>query len=451
MKKNHAYLLFFIVFILLATAIVFNYSRKTKAEQNKQYTLVARKGVETTGPEWKMLLDKEKKLLADAKANPADAKAPLYLAALYIQEARETGNHAYYDIAALRQVNHVLSNDSLNFNALVFKSLICLSQHHFAEGLSVAGRAQQVNPYNAYVYGLLVDANVEMGYYDSALVNAERMMSIRPDLTSYSRVSYLREIFGDYTGAIEAMQMAVDAGNKGDENTEWARVQLGGLYEKSGDYKTAASIYHTSLEAKPGYAYALAGTARIAMAAGDYAKAIASLLQAQQTITDNSIQEELAEAYRLAGQPQKADAVVKTLITQMAADATGKDDGSIGHYADKELAYAYLHSKNNTKALEHALMEYNRRPQNIDVNETVAWVYYNNGDYKKALPYMQAALKTNAQNPILLCRAALVYAKNGNNDAAKTLLAKTSAGNPYISGALKDELMRVLPKFIAGR
>ena len=53
------------------------------------------------------------------------------------------------------------------------------------------------------------------------------MVDIRPDIRSYSRVSYLREIYGDYPGAIEAMKMAVDAGVAGDEATEWARIQLG--------------------------------------------------------------------------------------------------------------------------------------------------------------------------------------------------------------------------------
>ena len=64
--------------------------------------------------------------------------------------------------------------------------------------LIVAHKAQQVNPYNAYVYGLLVDGNVEMGNYDTAVAYADKMVGVRPDLTSYSRVSYLREIFGDY-------------------------------------------------------------------------------------------------------------------------------------------------------------------------------------------------------------------------------------------------------------
>ena len=110
-----------------------------------------------------------------------------------------------------------------NFEALTFKALIHLSQHHFTEGLEVAERAKKINPYNAFIHGILVDANVELGNYTAAVAAADKMISIRPDLRSYSRISYLREIHGDYKGAIEAMQLAVDAGVPGEEGTEWAR------------------------------------------------------------------------------------------------------------------------------------------------------------------------------------------------------------------------------------
>ncbi len=117
-------------------------------------------------------------MLALIKENPTDSKSQLRLAALYIQEARVTGNYAYYDVAAMKYINDVLNLDSLDFHALVFKSLIYMSQHHFADGLAVAHKAQQVNPYNAYVYGLLVDGNVEMGNYDTAVAYADKMVSI---------------------------------------------------------------------------------------------------------------------------------------------------------------------------------------------------------------------------------------------------------------------------------
>jgi hypothetical protein len=127
----------------------------------------------------------------------------LKLSALYLQEARISGNYTYYDMAAMKLVNDVLKKDANNFEGLTFKALIFLSQHHFAEGLAVAEQVRRLYPYSAHVYGILTDANVELGRYDSALVNIDRMVSIRPDLSSYSRISYQREIHGDNEGAIE--------------------------------------------------------------------------------------------------------------------------------------------------------------------------------------------------------------------------------------------------------
>jgi len=97
-------------------------------------------------------------------------------------------------------------------------------------------------------------------------------------------------------------------------------------------------------------------------------------------------------------------------------------DETIGHYADGELAIAYLRNNNYDKALDHALAEYNRRPGNIEVNETLAWVYYQKSDYPNALKYMQVALKTNSRNPALLGRAGLVFLKAGEKQKAKQLL-----------------------------
>ena len=120
----------------------------------------------------------------------------------------------------------------------------------------------------------------------------------------------------------------------------------------------------------------------------------------------------------------KADALAKKIIEDMNEQAqSGLNDANIGHYVDKELAYAYLKINDYDNALKHALLEYNRRPDNIDVNECVAWVYYCKGEYEKALPYIKVALKTNCKNPTLLCRAGLIYAKTGNKSTCKNNFA----------------------------
>jgi tetratricopeptide (TPR) repeat protein len=333
-----------------------------------------------------------------------------------------------------------LKLDSLNFEALTYKSLIYLSQHHFADGLALAEKAQKLNPFNAFIYGLLVDGNVEMGHYDSALANADRMESVRPDIRSYARIAYLREIYGDYPGAIEAMKMAVNAGGQGDETTEWTRIQLGRLYEKTGDLKNAEMNYMVALTDRPDYPYALTGMARIAVAAKDYSMAINFYRKADSIINDCSIQEEWADVYRLAGQTARADSLTNLVITKLNKDEqSGQNDESIGHYADRELAYAYLKVNNYEKALEHALLEYNRRPDNLDVNETLAWIYYCKKQYADALPYLQASMKTHSENPVLLCRAGLIYAKSGKPNEARAFLQKARLTDPDMVALLRKE------------
>ena len=445
MNKKKFYAPAILLLVIAVAFIVFNYYRNQQAKENRTFALLERKGASAGSAEWKEVQQKAKTYLAAVEANPDDTKSALKLAALYIQEARETGNHVYYDPAAMKYINLVLENDPAEFNALVFKSLIYLSQHHFAEGLATAKQAQQVNPANAYVYGLLVDGYVEMGYYDSAITCADKMVSIRPDLTSYSRISYLREIYGDNKGAIEAMRMAVTAGGQGDEHTEWTRTQLGGLYERTGNLQAADSLYNISLGMRPDYPYALAGLARIALAKNEPNAAILYYEKANANINDNGLKEELVEAYRQAGQEDKATALLRTVIKDLAEGASAADaDENIGHYSDRELAYAYIKEKKYDKALEHAMLEYNRRPKNIDVNEAVAWTYYNAGKYDKALPYMKEALKTNCRNPVLLSRAALVYNKAGEPAIAKTMAQEAASSKAYTGHALSAEMVALL-------
>jgi len=94
--------------------------------------------------------------------------------------------------------------------------------------------------------------------------------------------------------------------------------------------------------------------------------------------------------------------------------------------------------------LKHALIEYGRRPDNIDVNQTVAWVYYKMKEYNKALPYIKVALKTNCKNPVLLCNAGLIYAKTNQNSLAKSTLLEALKNNPAIDPELKAESWNVL-------
>jgi tetratricopeptide (TPR) repeat protein len=443
MNKKIIYPLIISLFIVSMSFIIFQFTSIKDEEIN--YQLKERKGALAGTEEYKNTRATAARLKMAIQENSADHKSMLGLAALYIQEGRITGDYMYYNPAAMQQVNNVLKADSNNFQALTYKALIYLSQHHFSDGLVVAEKAKSINPYNAFIYGILIDANVEMGDYTAAVGYADQMVSIRPDIRSYSRISYLRELHGDMPGAIDAMKMAVDAGMPGDEGTEWARIQLGHLYENIGDLRNAEMHYRIALQERPDYPYALAGLAHIESANKNYGTAINYLLKAESLVNDYSFKEELVDLYKLSGNQDKSIALAKAVIDGMNKDAeSGLKNENLGHYADRELAYAYLKMKQDDKALSHAMTEYERRPKNIDVNETVAWVLYNDNKPAQALPYLKEALKTNNKNPTLLCRAGLIYAKTGEKAKAKTFLSEAFKNNPNISQELRAETITVM-------
>jgi len=445
MKKRFIYIIALFLFGITSGFIILKYKTDKSKKESELYDIIPRRGNSTPAAEWVLSKKISLGLFKKIKENPSDIKSLNGLTAIYLQEARASGNYSYYDNAALNCVHAVLTKETTNFEALTYKAIIYLSQHHFAEGLRVAMEVQKMYPFNAFVYGILIDANVELGNYKTALENADRMISIRPDIRSYSRISYLREIHGDIRGAIDAMKLAVDAGSPGTESTEWARVQLGKLYEQIGEMKYAEMHYTIALDNRPGYSYALGGLARIAVARKDYERAIKLYLEADSISNDYSFREALVELYKLAGDQKQSSSIANAIIDQMerAAKAMAAGDSN-GHYADREMAYAYLAIHNHNKALEHALLEYNRRPNNIEANETVAWAYYNKGSYRESTSYIKTALQTNCKNPALLCRAGLIYAKAGDKRTAEIYLQQALKNNPNISPLLKEEAGQAL-------
>src|SRR6185295_8816690 len=113
------------------------------------------------------------------------------------------------------------------------------------------------NPNVASAYGILTDALVELGQYDAAIRTLDAMIRMKPNLSSYSRVSYLRELTGDTEGAIQAMQMAIDSGAPDAENTAWCLVQLGNLFLNSGRLPDADTQYRLALTRFPNYVHGL--------------------------------------------------------------------------------------------------------------------------------------------------------------------------------------------------
>ena len=384
------------------------------------------------------------KAIEKLKANPDNPQPLLDLSSAYILEGRLSGNGTYYSNASMKVLTEVLNSETATqdqrFQAYSLKSAVLLNMHQFKLALDAANQGLAIAQYNSGIWGALVDANVELGHYADAVKDCDQMLQLRPDLRSYSRAAYLRQIYGDNRGAINAMQMAVQSGVPGLESTEWARVQLGDLFLNIGNADSARLLYRYSLVYRPGYAHAEMGMARADKAQKNYDAAIAHARTAVKTLSESAFIAYLADLYELKGDVKKADdmrADVKRLL-QEAADNEPKD-ALIKHNASRDIANAYLAVKDYDKALQYAKQDYDMRPDNIDANELMARISYLKGDYTSAKNYAAKTLVTNTRNATTLYQDGLIFDAAGDAATGDSLKREALTITPYID-----------PRIIAG-
>jgi pentatricopeptide repeat protein len=377
---------------------------------------------------WPKMHQAIRTLEGDVRRGDANEATYKKLGYTYIQAARKTGDGSYEDEAE-DAFEEVLDENPESFEAMNGMGMIYLRRHQFHEALEWGRRSLKINPDRARTYGILVDAYVELGQYDQAVETAQKMVNMRPDLTSYSRVSYLRELMGDRDGAIEAMQRAVSAGSGSQEHTGWCRVYLGRLHFQQGNLERAERQYQIALRQLPGYGHALGSLARLRMAQGQVEEAVDLY---EETVAVFPIGEyiiALGKAYEAAGRQQKAETQFERAIDMLEAERAGGMD------IDEELALLLLERDRNPEhALELAKGAYERRPtvKNADI---FAWAQYKNGQTARAYQTAKKALRLGTKEARFHYHAGVIAQKLGRRDAARKHLQRALDSNADFADA----------------
>lgn len=364
-------------------------------------------------------IDKAQKLIEKAPNSP---KGYNLLAVAYIRLARENGDFSL-NSKAEEAVNRALEIEPGNIDAQRLKISLHLTFHRFPEALEEATALQQKYSNDAFIYGLLMDANVELGNYEEAAKNVQQMVDLKPNTDSYARVSHVRSLYGDTKGAIEAMAIAARSVHPKDkESLAWCQVHLGNEYFKAGRYKEAEAVYDAALQGFPEYHYALAGKGQARMAAGDYENAIKFLTQSQDRVplTDTVII--LGDLYKKTGNPEKANEQYKLVEVIEQKLGTNNDRRSLAlFWADHDLKL--------DEALEIAAREHANR-KDIYTADIYAWCLYKKGRFDEAKTAITEALRLKNKDARIFYHAGMIEKALGNKKDAKQFLQKALQTNP---------------------
>lgn len=373
------------------------------------------------------------------RASPDDWQAYSQLGVAYLQKAREIGDPAYYQKAE-GVLQSGLSLEPEDYTAVSAMGALALARHQFLAALDWGERARQINPDRAYAYGVIADAQVELGRYPEAIQTLQTMVDLRPDMTSYSRISYLRELHGDTQGALDMMQQAVESGVFNSENTAWTRTQLANLYFNRGNLEQAEVEYQRTLEGLPGYVYALAGLGHVRAVQGRTEEAVALLTQASQTMPLPEFVIALGDIYLATGRPDAARKQYELVrAIQRLYQANGVD-------LDLEIAlFDADHGQDPAATAARARQAFMHRPS-IQAADVLAWALYQAGDYQAAQSFSQQALRLGTQDALKLFHAGMIAYRLGDYASARSYLNRALTINPNFSLLYADGARRTLEK-----
>ncbi|MGH8927904.1 MAG: tetratricopeptide repeat protein, partial [Acidimicrobiia bacterium] len=121
-------------------------------------------------------------------SDPADSAAWLELGLTLVQAASETGDPSFYPQAenALNAAKALAREDAASRVGL---AVLALARHDFHAAESAASDLVADDPFNAQALVVLVDAEIELGRYESAGDHLQQLLDVRPALPALAHTS----------------------------------------------------------------------------------------------------------------------------------------------------------------------------------------------------------------------------------------------------------------------
>lgn len=362
----------------------------------------------------------------EVRSNPADADLLVQLGFAYQLRWRESADASYLPRSrvALRRALSARPDDA---NATLGLGSLALIEHEFRQALVFGRRARSALPGSARPFGIIGDALLELGRYDEAFAAFERMVALRPNLASYARIAYARELTGDRRGAIAAMGLALDAAGGQIEATAWCHVELAKLELGSGHVSAAGRHVAAALHVLPGYPAARVLDARVGAAQGRLGVAVVSARRAAEAVPTTEAVALLADLLERSGnerEARRARGAVALVERLLRANGVRVDLESAAYRADQALRPA------ETVALARRARA--ARPS-IYGDDVLGWALARAGRCREALPWLERAARLGTRDALLLFHRGFAYGCSGDHDTMADLYRRALALSPEFS------------------
>lgn len=357
-----------------------------------------------------------------AKDHPTDATWVKLGDALLLQ-ARDAADPSFFGRAE-KAYQSALDLNPKSVDALIGMAWLQNGRREFEHSIQWAEKALALNEKQVDAYGLLGDAAVEMGDYEKALERYQKMLDLRPDMSSYSRGARIMFLTGNVkkSAFLYGKALGASAGSSGAES--WCMARLAQLQFAQGAYVPAAQLLARGLEKTPANPDLLATMGKVKGGLKDYDSAISYYKKAQALRPNIELASALGDLYLMQGQTDAANRQFEMVDNMHRANVMNGVRDNL-----ERARFLSEHDRDLTGALKIAEDEYKARPS-VYAADTLAWCFLKNGKIAEAKNYILKAVSRTTPEASFYYHKGVIFAKAGDVGSARTFLYQALSMNP---------------------
>lgn len=347
------------------------------------------------------------------------------------------------DIDQLKKAeeNLILANTKTNFeNSGYLRALArnYISQHRFKQALGLLLKAEENGENLSITQFMLVDVYLELGELDKVEMYLSKLKNFK-DFDYLIRLSKYNDHLGNLDKAILYLEnaLAIAESSNNQNLIQWNYTNLADYYGHAGRIKDSYNAYLKALAINPNNSYAKKGIAWIVYS---YERNPEEALRILDAISkENTSPDYFLLKSEIAG--FMGNIVEKEKLEQKYLSSVSNENYGAMYAKYNVLLFADNADKKQ-QAIELAKQEVMERPttQSYDL---LAWSYYKNGEFQKALEITKEFVINKTFEPEALLHTAYILKANGEKSEAKKIKEELLGAIYELGPASENEIRNI--------